>query len=82
MKITSVRDIIAQWPSRQAFAEDVERPLEQIHKWAQHNAIPAWHQASVLAACRKKGVPVTGDMLVAMHADKEHRARRGAESAA
>ena len=78
--ITDVRDIIAQWPNRQAFAEAVGKPIDLIHKWAQKNAIPAWHQARVLRACETFRVPVTAEMLVAMHEDKRSRSDR--ESAA
>lgn len=78
--ITDVRDIISHWPSRQAFAEAVGKPVDLVHKWAQKNAIPAWHQARVLRACDAASIPVTAEMMISMHEDKIARADR--ESAA
>lgn len=77
--ISSVRDIISQWPTRQAFADAVGKPIALVHKWAQHNAIPAWHQAGVLRACDANSIPVTAEMLIAMHDDKRCRERETAE---
>lgn len=68
MSITDVRSIIAQWPTRQEFAEEIGQPVDLVHKWARRNAIPAWHQNAVLKACVSRGVAVTGDDLIAMHA--------------
>lgn len=78
--ITDVRDIIAQWPNREAFAEAVGCSKEQAHKWAQNNAIPAWYQERVLRACEVSRVPLTAERMLSIHADK--RTRRGSETAA
>ena len=66
--ITDVRSLIAQWQTRQEFADAVGQPLERVHKWAQNNAIPAWHQKRVLSACKASGVAVSADQLITMHA--------------
>ena len=68
MSIPDVRSIIANWPTRQDFARDVGQPVGRVHKWARNNAIPAWHQQRVLEACVARGLEVTGDDIIAMHA--------------
>lgn len=65
--IKDVRSIISHWPNRQAFAEAIGLPVERVHKWAQNNAIPAWHQSRVLQACHDVGLPVSGEQIIAMH---------------
>ena len=64
-----VAGLIAEWPTRQAFADAVGANVQSVHKWAQAGRIPAAWQASVIRAARARGMEhVTGDWMVAAHA--------------
>lgn len=67
MSKTDVRSIIAQWPTRQALATEMGEPVDRVHKWAQNNAVPAWHQSRFLRACVAKGINITASDILSMH---------------
>lgn len=62
------KDLMKNWPTRQAFADDVGQPVETVHKWAQNNRFPAWHHLSVLDACKARGIEMDARHLIEMSA--------------
>ena len=66
---TPITDLIDQWPTRRALADDIGANEAAVHKWAKAGRIPAAWQASVVQAARARGMDhVAGDWMVAAHA--------------
>lgn len=65
--ISTIRDLVGLWPSRQDFAQDLPVPVSRVHKWIAANAIPAKHHLSVVESGRRRGLPVTAELLVRLH---------------
>lgn len=80
MQIANVPSLIAQWPTRQEFADAVGVPIQRVHKWAQNSAIPAWHQAAVLRACERRGLEISPRDLIEMHEAKPTPSADGASA--
>lgn len=51
--------IIDLWPSRQDMADDAGVDLYAVHRWYQRAAIPGKHDARLLAAAERRGLPLT-----------------------
>lgn len=68
-QISSIRALIALWPSRQAFADALEVPVDRVHKWITANAIPAKYHRSVLLSARALGFEISADVIVELHAE-------------
>lgn len=67
-QVSTIRDLVALWPSRAAFAEDLGRPIARVHKWITNNAIPAREHLGVIRAAHCRGYPVSAELLVRLHA--------------
>lgn len=64
-KISTVRDLVALWPSRQDLAEDLGFDgKSRIDKWVQANSIPAPHLSGVFDAACKRAFNVTAEQLL------------------
>lgn len=75
-EISTVKQLIDRFPTRQALAAAVSRlggvpvSADRVHGWARFGSIPArFHRAVVLAAA-EFGIGATADMLDALHADE------------
>jgi excinuclease UvrABC nuclease subunit len=66
----SIKDAIALWPTRKALADDLLEPLENVHKWAQADRIPAWKHAAFLEAASLRGFDLTAEWLVKAHDER------------
>ena len=65
---TPIKDLIDEWPTRRALADEIGAKEAAVHKWAQADRIPAAWQASVVRAARARGLEhVTGDWMLAVH---------------
>ncbi|MCB1340787.1 MAG: hypothetical protein KDK24_06940 [Pseudooceanicola sp.] len=73
---SNIRDVIDMWPTRAVLADEMSAILEvaggrvtgeQVHKWAQKAAIPARFHQTLLEAARRRGFPVTADVIVRLH---------------
>jgi len=77
--LSTVRDLIALWPSRKVFVDDLleqgfAMSLARVHKWAQLGAIPAKYHQGILMAARGRDLPVSADVLVQLHHSPDHKA--------
>lgn len=74
MENTPVKDLIDRWPSRAALASDLETVIgepvsvDRVHKWAQAGSIPSGFQAHVIAAGALRGLLITPEEMVKIHA--------------
>ena len=73
-QISTVRALVALWPSRQVFAEDVDVPLARVHKWVGANSIPNRFHRQIITAGQSRDFPVTADILIDIHAPSEDAA--------
>lgn len=64
-----VAALMAEWPSRAAFASEVGTEKPTVDKWATHGRIPAVWFKAVLDAAKNRGLAhVTGEWLAEIHA--------------
>lgn len=70
-QISTVRDLIDIWPSRKDLAGDIGASVARVHKWAQAGAIPARFHQLLLDAAVRRGLPVTAEIIVRIHAPRE-----------
>jgi hypothetical protein len=74
MENTPVKNLIDRWPSRAALASDLEAVMgepvsvDRVHKWAQAGSIPSGFQAHVIAAGARRGLQITSEEMVQIHA--------------
>jgi hypothetical protein len=74
MHNTSIKDLIDKWPSRAALAADLEAVIgdpvsvDRVHKWAQADSIPSGFQAHVISAGKQRGIDLTAEEMVRLHA--------------
>lgn len=72
--VTTIHELIALWPSRADLAADialgdVDRVgVAQVAKWAQRQSIPAKYHFQLLTAAQRRGLPVTAELIVRLHA--------------
>lgn len=69
-QISTVRDLIDLWPSRRQLAADVGATEARVHKWAQTGSIPPKYHLSLVEAGRARGLPVSADLVVRIHAPR------------
>lgn len=63
-----IKTLIAQWPNRQAFADQIGANVETVHKWAASGRIPSGWQARVVIAARDRGISyVTAEWMLSVH---------------
>lgn len=65
--ITSIKDLIASWPSRKALAVEIDVSVDRIHKWVQTESIPARFHARLLRSAAAQGISLTADDLARLH---------------
>lgn len=65
---TTVRELIDLWPSRRELADDIGTTVERVQKWARFQSIPAKYHLAVLEAAERRGLAVTADLIVRLHA--------------
>lgn len=63
-----VKSLIDAWPTRRALAEDIGVSPDRVHKWASSNAIPAGFHSSVIERGRLRGITVSAEIMVLLHA--------------
>ncbi|WP_146592530.1 hypothetical protein [Puniceibacterium confluentis] len=68
-KISTIRDLVALWPSRQIFAQDLDVPVVRVHKWITANSIPAKYQKYVLDSASARALPVSAPLILEIHAE-------------
>ena len=67
--ITPIQALIADWPTRQSFADEVGAKVDAVHKWAASGRIPSGWQAEVVAAAQRRGLAhVTAEWMLDQHA--------------
>ncbi|MEQ8431194.1 MAG: hypothetical protein RID96_17470 [Nitratireductor sp.] len=66
-RISTIRELVEQWPSRREFAADVDVPVERVHKWVGANSVPVRYHRSVLDAVGRRGLIFTAEDLVDIH---------------
>lgn len=73
--VSSIRDLIALWPTRIALLDDLRAAcptlkvtIHQINKWAEKDSIRAQYHFALLKAARTRGLDVSADLIVALHA--------------
>lgn len=72
MDKSSIKDLMARWPSRTEFAQDVGAPPSIVHKWFSSDRIPARWQARVVRAAVSRGFSdITAEWMLRVHAEKE-----------
>jgi len=65
---SSFRDLIAQWPSRDVFAEDIGVGVASVHKWAKTGSVRARYFQRIVDAGQARGLPVSPELLVRLAA--------------
>ena len=66
--MNSVTDILAIWPSRQALADEIGAPVQNVHKWAQHQSIPAKYDVAIVEAAKARGVALDFEAIARIRA--------------
>jgi len=72
--ISNIRDLVNLWPTRSSLANDLQAlcpslntNTARVYKWAEHGAIPARYQFSVLTAGRCRGFEISAELIVKLH---------------
>lgn len=73
-KISTIRDLVELWPTRAEFASDLGVPIARVHKWVSANTIPAKYQRAVVDSGSGRGIAVTADLIVNLHASPKSNA--------
>jgi hypothetical protein len=63
-------DVIDQWPSIMAMAEDLEEKPSTVSKWRQRNRIPPEHWRLLVQRARRRRYPIDEVKLVEIAARK------------
>ena len=71
--LTSFREIIELWSSREAMASDLAVRASTVSKWWQRGSIPAERWSAVLETNVAKSSGLTADTLTALAAREEAR---------
>lgn len=76
MKINSVNKILDLWPSRSEILNDIQivspdLSMIAIHRWYARSAIPSKYWSALLHGAALRGLPLTADILVSVHAQPE-----------
>lgn len=73
-KITSFRELIALWDSRDAMASDVGAKVPTVTKWSQRDSVPAEWWSPILATDVAVRAGITAETFVALAARKSEEA--------
>ena len=73
MMQTSVLDLLAQWPDRNAVFEDARAAdpalkIVAVHRWFQRGSVPSKFWAALVAGAGRRGLSVSADHLMHAHA--------------
>lgn len=67
-ELTPIQALIAEWPTRQALADEVGAKVDAVHKWAASGRIPSGWQAEVVSAAQRRGFAhVTAEWMLEQH---------------
>jgi hypothetical protein len=72
-QISTIKELLGLWPSRQIIAVDVGAKLDAVHKWPLTNSIPSRYHAALLESAVRNGVALTAEKLAQLH---DHRIRQ------
>lgn len=75
---TTIRELIALWPSRKALADEVGTTVDRVHKWAVVGAIPARFHYDVIHAGNLRGFALSAELLVGLHKRADTTQTQGA----
>lgn len=76
-----ISEMVAEWPSRRAFAEDVGARLDAVHKWVANERIPAGWQSAAVAAAQRKGLSkYNPEWMISVHARSPENAPSPSEA--
>lgn len=67
-QISTVRGLIDLWETRKVLADEVGVSADRVHKWAQVGSIPARYHWKVLEAAARRGLTLSADDIVRLHA--------------
>lgn len=85
MKKTSALIIILdRWPSRAAIALDAGVDLFAVHRWYQRGGFPARHDATLIAAARRRKIRLSAREIVdarSARADQHGHSKRDIQDA-
>lgn len=62
-----IKNLMAEWPSRAAFADDLSVKIDRVHKWAQSGSIPQAYLLLVVKAAKGRGIDLTAEGILKMH---------------
>ncbi|GGF56510.1 hypothetical protein GCM10007301_15220 [Azorhizobium oxalatiphilum] len=66
---SSVRDLMALWPSLSAFAADTAAGYEAVRQWFKRQSIPVRYWPAVIEGAAQREIGgVTSDLLMKLHA--------------
>jgi len=68
--ISTVRDLVALWPSRLDFAMALNVPVDRVHKWIASGSIPAKHHMAILDCAHDRSLPVSATDMVLIHDER------------
>jgi hypothetical protein len=69
-KVTSFRELIGLWDSREAMASDIGAKVPTVTKWAQRNSVPADWWSPILATSVALEAGLKAETFVALAARK------------
>lgn len=64
---TTVRELVDLWPSRLEVADDIDASVAQVHKWVQHNSIPAKYHWKIVTAAKTRKFALTAEDMLRLH---------------
>jgi hypothetical protein len=70
-QISTIKSLLALWPSRRVIADDTGASLDAVNKWPVQNSIPARFHAALLDSAERNAIPLTAGLLAQLH---DHRA--------
>ena len=65
---TTVRAIIAMWPTMTDLAEDIEVEYNTVQKWKERERIPSEHFQALLDAAKKRRIKLKAEDLIGVAA--------------
>ncbi len=83
MSQSLVKELLEQWPDRQAVLADANchdetLDLVAVHRWFQRNSIPVKHWRALIEGSNRRGLNVTAEDLLAAHATEPGEVRKKA----
>jgi hypothetical protein len=70
-QISTIKDLLALWPTRKVVSRDTGASLDAVNKWPIQNAIPARFWAALIDSALRHGIEgLTAEVLARLH---DHR---------